>query len=134
MIKKIAQKHGLGCGVACVASALNVNYDEALMLFEKPENAGTLGYLCKDLVLALAMAGKSYKHKYLKNKADAVLSVPGTIVFTRFSKAYPRGHYLIKTQKGWMNPWVNFPDTPVQAEIVKELPAEPIYAIFSTEM
>ena len=30
---------------------------------------------------------------------------PGTIVFVRRGKVYPYGHFLLKTSKGWMNPW-----------------------------
>lgn len=80
---------------------------------------------------ALNEGGANYVHKYLKDKRDLVLNRPGTIVFTRFSKAYPRGHYLVRTETGWMNPWVNFPViAPARAALVPELPAEPIYAIY----
>ena len=126
MIKKITQKHGMGCGVACVAAASGINYDDAIKLFSKPQNAWSKGYMCRDLVNALKKSKKNYRYKYLKNKRDPILKIPGTIVFTRFSKAYPHGHYLIKTSKGWMNPWINFPEiTPAKSGITKRLPASP---------
>src|ERR1035437_7497914 len=131
LIKRVTQIHGMGCGVACVAAVLGIRYDVALRLFKKPQNAWTKGFMCRDLVKALNKAGFPYQHKYLKNKRDLILRVPGTIVFTRFSRAYPRGHYLVRTRKGWMNPWANFPKiAPAKSAIVARLPAQPSYAVF----
>ncbi|MBC7465353.1 MAG: hypothetical protein H7256_05120 [Bdellovibrio sp.] len=105
MIKSVTQNHGFGCGVACVAAVIGVSYAKALGLFKNPEQAWTKGYYCPDLVLALAAGKKRYSYKYLKSNRDPVLRKVGTIVFTRFSKVYPCGHYLVRTKKGWMNPW-----------------------------
>lgn len=134
MIKKVTQKHGMGCGVACVAAVLNFSYDKALHLFKNPKKAWTKGYFCKDIVAALKKKKRNYDYKYLKNSRDPVLKKSGTIVFTRFSKAYPHGHYLIRTKNGWMNPWINFPEiTPAKSGFSKRLPARPTYAIFGKD-
>jgi hypothetical protein len=133
MDRIITQNHGMGCGVACVAAVTGISYKAALRMFAKPENAWTVGYMCKDLVAALTRMGKPYAYKYLKDKDDPVLKKTGTIVFTHFSKAYPRGHYLARIKGGWMNPWVNFPEiAPARGSIVRKLPAQPIYAVFPT--
>ncbi len=44
-------------------------------------------------------------------------------------KKYPFGHYLLKTEKGWMNPWINRPYEPRSAGVNKRLPGKPVYAI-----
>jgi len=133
-IEAVTQGHGMGCGVACVAAVLGVGYEEARALFERPEQAHAGGYLCRDLVWALGRAGRTYRHKYLRSRRDPVLRRPGTIVFTRFSKAYPRGHYLVRAEGGWMNPWANYPwIAPARSELVARLPAAPVYAIFAED-
>lgn len=54
----------------------------------------------------------------------------GTIVFIAKSKKYPEGHYLLKTSKGWMNPWVNFPEiTPARAGFQKRLPGKVVWVM-----
>jgi hypothetical protein len=58
----------------------------------------------------------------------------GTIVFSRFSQAYPQGHYLVRTKVGWMNPWINYPEiVPARSGITKKLPARATYAIFEAD-
>lgn len=131
-IRPVTQNHGMGCAVACVASVLRMSYQKALALFEKPENAWTVGYFCPEIVAALEKGGMEYSFKAVLNSHDPVLKTPGTIVFTEISKAYPFGHYLLKTKKGWMNPWINCPEiAPAKSALVPKLPAKPTYAIFS---
>lgn len=131
MVKSVTQNHGLGCGVACVAAVLGVSYNKALGLFKNPTHAWTKGYYCRDLIYALAKGKKKYGYKYLKSARDPVLKQVGIIVFIRYSRAYPRGHYLVKTRNGWMNPWLNCPEiAPAKSGIVKKLPARATYAIF----
>lgn len=135
MIKSVTQKHGMGCGVACVAAVLDISYDSALRLFKKPEQAWSKGFLCRDIVKALLTKKINYRFKFVKNRKDKVLFKTGTIVFTQASKSYPHGHYLVKTKRGWMNPWVNFPEiTPAKSAIVKELPGPASYAIYRSDL
>lgn len=134
MIKAVTQNHGLGCGVACVAAVLEVSYTKALTLFKNPKQAWTKGYYCRDLVFALEAGKRKYSYKHLKSNRDPVLRKAGTIVFTRFSEAYPRGHYFVRTKDGWMNPWLNYPEiAPAKSGFVRKLPAEASYAIFEVE-
>ncbi len=128
----VTQDHTMGCGVACVASVLNISYDNALQLFKNKENAWTKGYMCIDLIYALKKGGKIYSYKQLKILNDPILKKTGTIVFTDYCEAYPAGHYLVRMENGWINPWVNFPEiNPARSGIVEKLPARPIYVIFS---
>ena len=131
MYKAVTQNHGLGCGVACVASVLGLNYKQALKLFKKPKNAWTVGFYCKDIVTALKTGNKKYSFKKLTSKNDPILKIKGTIIFSTYSKSYPYGHYLVRTQFGWMNPWINYPEiAPAKSGFVRKLPAKATYAIF----
>lgn len=122
-MKAIAQEHTLGCAVACVASLCDLPYKQTLSLFSKsPEK----GYYCKDIVLALRRKNKFYIYaKYKDQKLET-----RTIVFIRRSKKYPAGHFLLKTNKGWMNSWLNYPCiAPVKAGFQKRLPGAPQWVI-----
>lgn len=131
MFKNITQKHGMGCGVACVASLLNISYDKGLELFKNPANAWSKGFMCREIVQAISRIEPNYKFKRLKNSNDPILKEKGIIVFTDYSEAYPFGHYLINTKNGWMNPWMNYPViAPAKSGFVKELPAEATYVIY----
>ena len=66
MKKAIAQEHGTGCGVSCVAFVLGKSYQGALKLFGRPKNATTCGYSCRDIVTALSKGGRDYSYSYLK--------------------------------------------------------------------
>lgn len=65
MRQPITQKHGFGCGVACVAFAASVSYNYAIRrLGEIP--ASLLGFTCKELIMWLESSGHNYKFKNLK--------------------------------------------------------------------
>ena len=132
MSKSVAQRHAMGCGVACVASVLGVSYDQSLQLFGEPKNAWTKGYSCKTIVQALSRGGKKYRFRKAHAKdCEENLTEDGTIVFTDYKGQYPSGHYLVRIKGKWMNPWVNCPDMiPVRAGFVKELPARPIWIFY----
>jgi hypothetical protein len=130
--KPITQEHGTGCGVACTAYVLGVSYQSALKLFDKPGNASTTGFYCKDIVRALARKGRLYSHCYLKSSKRDLLQQAGVIVYIQRSKKYPLGHYLVRGTNGkWMNPWYNYPCiAPAKGQFQTKLPGKPIYAIF----
>ncbi len=135
MRKAIAQEDSFGCGIACAAWITNMNYKEAKKRhFKDSDSARTFGYLCKDLVAAFAVAKKRYSYKYVKGK---MRFHDNFIVFIKRSKRYPAGYYLVKTKKGWMDPWINFNYKnadigKVEAGFRKRLPSKPIYVIFPT--
>lgn len=119
----VVQEQGMGCAVACSASLLNISYKKALLLFKNRKGATSCGYSCKEISDALRKKGKRYAVVHLKKDNAYLLKKNGTIVFIQRSKRYPEGHYLLKTKKGWMNPWINFPNiSPAKAGYSKKLP------------
>lgn len=121
-MKKVTQEHPMGCAVACVASICGISYERALLLFCNKLFASTKGYYCKDICSALKRKGKNYAYKKAKQKINYC---EGVIVFILRSKKYPKGHYLVKTCNGWMNPWINFPHiNPAKAGFQKRLPGK----------
>jgi hypothetical protein len=128
----VAQEDVLGCGIACVAFVTGVSYGTAKGRYFYQRKARACGYLCRDLVRALSTVGRSYDYKYLKSSSGLK---DGTIVFIKRSRQYPAGHYLLKTKRGWMDPWMNF-DAEIpeikkaRAGFRRRLPGRPIYAVF----
>ena len=121
VMKSVTQKHTMGCGIACVAYILGKTYAEVLSKTKK-KNASTCGYSFLDLVLLLKKFKRNYK-----------ICLPGkkvkenTIVFIG---CLPQGHYLVKTKKGWMNPWVNHPViSPAKSGFEKKLHGEIAWVI-----
>ena len=132
MKKSITQEDPFGCGIACVAWITNKSYKGAKKKYFKDKySAHIFGYLCKDLVAALAKSKKRYSYKYIKGE---IRFHCGSIVFIKRSKRYPAGHYLVKTRKGWVDPWINFNYRNANLKMAnsgfrKRLPGKPIYVI-----
>ena len=104
-MKLVTQEGPMGCGVACVASLLGLSYKEARKLFDDGSvKDRTTGFYNKDFVKALAKVNIRAKGCSIKKWGNKRIK-PGTIVFSRRSKLYPVGHFLLKTEGGWMNPW-----------------------------
>lgn len=132
-MKLIAQLNPYGCGVACVASILGVSYAEALRFFQRPRQAGTRGYYCREVVEALKKGGRNYSYNYLTKKKLFLLKTSRIVIFLRKSKKYPAGHYLTKGNNGkWMDPWINFPEMPSKSGRRSRLPGKPNYIIYPT--
>lgn len=128
MTKPVVQKHLMGCAVACVASLLNISYERAVALFSRPSQAGNKGFYCREVCQALE---KKYAFCQITKNTEQKLKQQGIIVFVSKSKKYPQGHYLLKTAKGWMNPWINFPEiNPAKAGFQKKLPSKAKWVIF----
>lgn len=133
MTKAVRQEDSFGCGLACVASVTNNSYKEARRkYFRDIGRVKTFGLLCRDLVKGLELADRKYDYKHIKRSERFR---ENTIVFIRRSKRYPSGHYLVKTSKGWMDPWINFSLRNIdvrraKAGFRKRLPDKPIYAVF----
>ena len=105
----VAQEEGMGCGLACVASALGITYQEARKLSNRIEGSYINGYNCKNLVNILNKKGKNYIYKKFKPEHTSLLNNFGTIVFIKEGKDDLWGHYLLKTSRGWMDSWINWP-------------------------
>jgi hypothetical protein len=104
-MKLVTQEGSMGCGVACSASLTGLSYKEMRKLFSKGSiKDKTTGFYNKDFVEALGKIGIKAKGYNVKKWGDKRIK-PGTIVFSKRSKLYPFGHFLLKTKKGWMNPW-----------------------------
>lgn len=128
----ITQEHLMGCGIACVAFVCGVSYAVARRrYFRGLGDADRRGYLCRHIVTALSAAGRRYNYRYLKQR---MRYPPGTTVFIRRSKRYPVGHYLVKTERGWMDPWLNFDSAAcairkARSGFRRRLPGKAIYAL-----
>ena len=133
MLKSITQQHAYGCGVACVAFATGSSYENILKVLPV-EPAQTKGFFCKDLVAALNTYGTVYEYKYLKARLRRQIYNKGVIVYIKKSKHYPAGHYLIRSDCFWMDPWTNFTKDQdiknAKSGYRKRLPGAPIFALF----
>jgi hypothetical protein len=130
-MNSITQKSDYGCGIACFASLCNMSFDEAVEFLGK-EYSVKHGWRPSDLVEALNRFGFNYKNYYVRKK-DNFEYVPGSIVLIERSHKYPVGHYLLLTAKGWMDPWINLPETKdiqkAKSGFRKELPGKPMYGL-----
>lgn len=128
-MKEVVQEDGMGCGIACVASVLDISYQEVIRSIPRGKiRAKTKGFSPKDLNQFLSILGASYSRKHLKTKLD---NYPvGSITYLKHSKRFPFGHYIAKTEAGWMDPWINLPHYPRKAGIRKKLPYQGSYLIF----
>ena len=132
-MKLVVQKHLMGCGLACVACVTNTSYDAVLELSDQ-DHASSKGYMCRDLIKILAQLGQDYEYKKVNAKTRKHFDTIGSIVFIARSEEYPAGHYLVRTEKGWMNPWKNYPCiSPAKAGWNEKLPGEAKWVLFPSE-
>ena len=134
-IRPVSQEHTMGCAVACVASLCSLSYKKALKLFQNKDHAWTRGYYCPEIVEALERAGHDYSYdEFDSKKHHRYLRLPGTIIFISPCAEYPLGHFLLRGELGWMNPWLNFPlMVPVQSGFQRKLPGEISYLLFPNQ-
>ena len=71
MIKAIIQEDIMGCGVACVAFALNISYKKAKQKFKYPKNATYPGFFIKEIIYALSKGGKNYSFEKISKKSKS---------------------------------------------------------------
>ena len=130
-MKSVTQEEPMGCGIACVAVALGKSYQQTKSLFDNPEFASTRGYYCRELIKVLNKKFSNYNFSKANEKNKNLLMQDRVIVFIERSNKYPAGHYLIKTKKGWMNPWINFPNiSPAKSGFQKNLPGKAQWIIY----
>jgi len=132
MKKSITQEFDYGCGVACFAFVTNLTYKQAVKALGRQQTIKH-GWRPSDLTNALNDSGQKYKNKYVK-KSDASQTYPaGTIVLIERSEDYKVGHYLVRHNGKWMDPWINMTQDSILAHAKsgfrEELPGRPMYAL-----
>jgi hypothetical protein len=132
MRQSITQKFDYGCGIACFAFATKQTYEQAEKFLGSKQALSTR-FWCKNLAAELNSFGLAYQHKYIKPSLRKKIYKEKTIVLIARSKHYPAGHYLIRHNNQWMDPWINLPcDKNIKnarSGFRKRLPGNPIYAI-----
>lgn len=134
MGEAITQKHDMACGLACVCYVANEPYDN-LASKQSDERLNIAGFCCPELVELLNGLGQRYAWKKLsESERDSEFSI-GDIVFVEPSSYLPYGHFLAKTEDGWMDPWINLnPEDPdvskARAGIRETLPGRAEYLVF----
>lgn len=124
-MKLITQKAPMGCAIACSASLVDFSYEKMSRYFDNSKiKEQTSGFYNRDIIATLSKIGVRAKAYSIKRWGNKKINI-GTIIFVKRSKEYPVGHYLLKTERGWMNPWINFPNiTPAKAGFQKSLPGK----------
>lgn len=132
MKQPITQQDGFGCGAACLAFIAEISYPQAAVLLGA-ERARSKGYYCREIVAALSTLGRPYRSLYVKPAKQHLIHTEGTIVFVRRSKRYPAGHYLVRHQDQWMDPWINFQSDQAiehaESGFRRQLPGQAAYAM-----
>ncbi len=133
MRKSITQQQDFGCGIACFAFAANISYKQAETWLGK-EQANSKRFYIKDFRNALKDYGLSYSSRHIKPRTRHHTHQEGSIVLIRRSKHYLAGHYLIRYQKKWMDPWINLPlDKNIdnaKSGFRKRLPGSAMYVLY----
>ncbi|MEK7649749.1 MAG: hypothetical protein AAB367_02205 [Patescibacteria group bacterium] len=129
-MKLVAQEAPMGCAIACAASLSDLTYKKMRSHFSNGRlKEYTVGFYNKDIVSALSKVNIITKGCSSKRWSQKKY-LPGTIVFIKRSKKYSQGHFLLKTPRGWMNPWANYPSiNPAKAAFQRRLPGETEWVI-----
>lgn len=130
--RQYQHQHDLnGCGIACLANLLNEEYIDVRYDFEKLFYQIDKGIKVFDLVKFLSSKGYRYSNKffnhnnYNKSEAYKFANIINSITLIRKNDKYPVGHYLLRVENGWIDPWLNYPSIDnVHAGVRKELPAQ----------
>lgn len=136
--KKFQHQHDLnGCGIACLANLFDENYEDVRVDFEKNFYKINRGVKVFDLTKFLNSKDYKYSNKFFNhnnyNRIEAMnyASILNSITLIRKNDKYPVGHYLLKVEDGWIDPWLNYPSIDnVHAGLRNELPGEPWYVVY----
>lgn len=104
--KSVTQLDCMGCGIACVAYVRDISYKEAKNLFDCPNKASTKGYTIKHINNALFKFGLNYKSKYI-GRVEVYEIKDKSLVYFKKCYNFPYGHYMVKTELGYMDPFIN---------------------------
>ncbi len=133
MNQPIKQEDNFGCSIACLAFVVNKTYKEVVENLGK-EKAKKEGFYCREIVEYLKKLGYQAQFHYLKPRWRKKIYKDKTIVFIKRDKRYPFGHYLVRYQDLWMDPWINFSKDKkiknAKAGFRKRLPGKPVYGVF----
>lgn len=131
-MESVTQEESRGCGIACLAFLLEIPYKKAKSMFKHPEYSFSRGFYCGEITNILNKAGLKYSSSKINPRSKKKINKIGTIVFTERNKNYPDGHFLVKSKRGWMNPWINFPlITPAKSGFQSDLPGKVQLVIYS---
>lgn len=121
----VTQSEEWGCGVACVASFLGISYGEARDLLRKHKGGKTVNATPKGLELHhIAFALQERGYKVIADWQESSRFCEGTIVCISGNKPYDGHHYMLKTKKGWMDPWHNIGKKPRKADFRPSYPED----------
>ena len=130
------QKDINGCGIACLANLLNTPYDKVKKDFEKKFYNIDRGINIADMVRYLKIHNLDYRSKFFNtnnynaSEAGKYSKITNSITLIVKSDKYPIGHYLLRTEEGWVDSWYNLPSIDnVHAGIRKKLPSNPWYVL-----
>ncbi len=126
----VKQEDAFGCAIACVAQITGRSYQDAKNLFRNPDYVANNGCGCIIMKNALMRAGFKYRFTKARSNNLELLSRTGTLVLIEPNEQYKFGHYLVKTNHGWMNSWVNCPFYPIRACLENELPGNAEWIIY----
>lgn len=144
MKKYQAQKDLKGCGIACIANLLNKSYDWVKEDFEKKFYKIDRGVKIFDIVNYLKFHNLEYKSKffnqnkkynYNKREGSKFSKIPNSITLIAKSEKYKVGHYLLRIDGGWVDPWINFvPLGEAKAGIRRRLPGNAWYVLYPIDI
>ena len=135
MKKPIPQEDNLGCGVACTAFAAGKTYREVRPLFDDKKILRD-GVYSTDIVRVLKNFGLNYDFAKVNDENYHLTLLDNAIVFIPYSKSDPVGHWLVRYNGKYMDPWVNRHERynlNARADFVDELPSRPEWVAFPTD-
>ena len=109
----VPQEDEYGCGIACVASILGIDYSVVSDLLGRPSGMLFGSTLYKLVEREKCKKGQPvrYRRRSWKSveKGDVKVKV-GTLAMVRADD-----HFIVWTNRGWMDPWSNYPRRPRKA-------------------
>lgn len=128
----VVQEDDYGCAVACVAFVLNIEYQKALRLFPKGKSRVKMGgdFYVREIAAILNSQGKHYRQRYIKSYKKKHVSREGSIILIARNNRYTTGHYLVRHNGTWMDPWINLVQYPRAAGWRLRLPGRAMMGVF----
>ena len=125
-----------GCGIATLANLFGLDYLTVKSEFEERFYSIKNGIKVTDVVKYLAFKGLKYKAKHvnlLKISASEAINLAkqnNSIVLIKRSEKYPIGHFFLRKDGFWIDPWYNLPSiNNVHSGVRDSLPNLPMYVI-----
>ncbi len=129
----IAQQDGYGCGIASIANATGLTYDEAKTHVDVAYAVSREHY-SQDIAKAMGeITGNTYAYRKAADDEDPESFPDGAIVFIENSDRYAAGHWLTKVHGGWADPWINLAEQnnlQVKAGLQEKLPGKARWIVY----